>query len=585
MLRGDRAVIWPMAHPIAAHFDVPELYWHGTKLHYRFATRIIEIGRNGSFLSNSYMNAFPYQKWREHAAVGDLTLNVKYRGGEAYLNLFGELAGRRSLIASEFLPKSLETRQISISVPRQRDDIVLLTCEIEAAEKTELLDLHYTTNAETERKLSLAIVITTFNRPEDLADALRTLSGIDDYPFRISVYVVNNGRPLKGLPEDIKINVIENRNLGGAGGFSRGLYEIEKIGEFSHVMFMDDDALCHPISIYRTLQFLSFSKHQNAAVSGAMLYTEHPGLQYELGARAARYGLESVNQNFDLRDFQNVLRNESADPLLFGPWWYFVFPISQVSRLPFPFFVRGDDVAFSLQNNFELFTLPSVGSWQPSFEYKINAATEYLATRSFVALPVTVDSSHWTKDMVIAGFCTQFQREVASYRYAIGEAMLAALEDVMSGPDFWRSEANTVARLGRLRVLEAEATARAQLDAPVLTDFNKIGRQCGRVWWKLQRMFGVMSRFKFRKAGLTHNMWPQPVEAAARRGMIYSSPDGVNRFSCRYERKWEKSLNARCLELTLAYRERFEDLRAEYEAARDSLQGVSAWEEKFSVKP
>ena len=36
----------------------------------------------------------------------------------------------------------------------------------------------------------------------------------------------------------------------------------------------------------------------------------------------------------------------------YGGWWYFAFPVDQVKHQPFPFFVRGDDVSFSLVHDF-----------------------------------------------------------------------------------------------------------------------------------------------------------------------------------------------------------------------------------------
>jgi hypothetical protein len=335
------------------------------------------------------------------------------------------------------------------------------------------------------------------------------------------------------------------------------------------------------MAVRRALTFLTYTKRNNAAIGGAMLYAEHPHLQYEQGAELSSYGVRSINQNYDLEHIQPVVENELAAPPAFGPWWFFLFPLQAMRTLPFPFFVRGDDVAFSLQNNFDILALPSAAAWQPSFEYKISASTEYLATRSFLMLPLVVEGKHWNCSETLEGFKKQFTLEVDAYRYPIAEAMLSALEDAMMGPSFWERESNTLARLGRLKALQAQTTQRARLDYPSPTDENKVGRLFGRLWYKLQRTLPVMAYLKFRKPGISYNMWPQPVEAAGRRGMVYASRDGKNRLACRFDARWMRSLRKRGAELMIRYETTFDANREIYDAARESLQGLEAWTKKF----
>ena len=55
-----------------------------------------------------------------------------------------------------------------------------------------------------------------------------------------------------------KIDIIQNMNAGGAGGFTRGMIEImnrkEKEG-YSHVLLMDDDAIIQPDLLVRLYGF------------------------------------------------------------------------------------------------------------------------------------------------------------------------------------------------------------------------------------------------------------------------------------------------------------------------------------------
>ena len=58
---------------------------------------------------------------------------------------------------------------------------------------------------------------------------------------------------------------IANRNLGGAGGFARGLIAAED-GGFTHCLFMDDDAAFQMENLIRSFAFLRLARNPDAAL-------------------------------------------------------------------------------------------------------------------------------------------------------------------------------------------------------------------------------------------------------------------------------------------------------------------------------
>ncbi len=52
-----------------------------------------------------------------------------------------------------------------------------------------------------------------------------------------------------------KLVYLRQPNLGGAGGFTRGMYEVSGINEHANLILMDDDILCEPESILRMNAF------------------------------------------------------------------------------------------------------------------------------------------------------------------------------------------------------------------------------------------------------------------------------------------------------------------------------------------
>lgn len=71
--------------------------------------------------------------------------------------------------------------------------------------------------------------------------------------------VIDNGRTL--VPEQWnsdKITIHPNKNVGGAGGFTRGMIEsMEQPEDITHVLLMDDDVIILPESIRRMYYLLS----------------------------------------------------------------------------------------------------------------------------------------------------------------------------------------------------------------------------------------------------------------------------------------------------------------------------------------
>lgn len=581
-------VIWPLALPLSVHNRMSVLYACGHGYEYYPASKEYALNSMGLISFRTYMNSFPYAKWVKETGIESIRFKLRYRGGAGELLLFAERSGQRELVKKTVFEAVETNTEVYIDVPPLGAGTILLSVEVMArdgskiSESLTVVDAGFVTLEPKVREVSATVVITTYNRPSDLSVALRAMQDMESLSPNTEILIVNNGKKIT-QPKSMKnIRILQNKNLGGAGGFTRGLCTLLEEKKSTHALFMDDDAMCHPISVLRSISFLEYAKRDDAAIGGAMLYSQYENLQYEQGGSLAPYGVSSINQNYDLADYHNVIQNELAPQMDFGPWWFFLFPLKKAQILPFPFFVRGDDIAFSVQNKFHIVSINSGAAWQPSFEYKISAGTEYLAVRSFLALPLVTGNNKWTCSGTMHGFRQQFFWELDGYRYAIAEAMLAALEDCLMGPSFWESESNTLARIGKLKMLEVTTTAKAGLGALSHVDHNMLGRRLGRVWYKIQRKVPVIGRLKFRRPGITYNMWPQPVEAAARKGMVYVARDGSNKIECRFNARWARALRQRFDSLTACYEKNFEENQKLYEESREKLQGKDAWTKKFA---
>lgn len=96
----------------------------------------------------------------------------------------------------------------------------------------------------------VAIVVVTFNRLsylKDLIESLRKQEYNDNH-----IIVVNNGSTdgtAEWLAEQGDLTVINQENVGGAGGFFTGMKHAAESGEYEYCWIMDDDVLCPPDSL------------------------------------------------------------------------------------------------------------------------------------------------------------------------------------------------------------------------------------------------------------------------------------------------------------------------------------------------
>jgi hypothetical protein len=182
-----------------------------------------------------------------------------------------------------------------------------------------------------------------------------------------------------------------------------------------------------------------------------MLYQNKPWIQYEAGATIDEFGLVPNNMNWNMLPIEYLVKNSKTDFADYGPWWFFIFPARKDIKLAFPFFVRGDDVTFSIRNKFKPVLMNGVCSWQESFDAKISPPVEYLAFRSFVMISLVYSQSSEIK--ICLSILKRLMAELFGLRYQVAFALCEAIKDVMSGPEFWKANVQMANRLGEIRAL------------------------------------------------------------------------------------------------------------------------------------
>ena len=295
------------------------------------------------------------------------------------------------------------------------------------------------------RNVQLGVAITTFNRQDYVLATIDKLVALEaevaSVHGHLQVVVVDNARNLQpNIPPSAPVRVLPNPNLGGAGGFARGLIEFREKGWSTHVVFMDDDISLEPESIVRSISLLSYADSPDLCIHGAMLSEEQPWLQFEAGAAyefRSVYPLRAHGRDIDLRHRSEVLHDHLEVDLDYSAWWFTVFPMHIGVDNPLPVFVRGDDVAFGLMHTGKhTVTMNGISVWHADFALKNNPSSLYYEVRNFALIDTLVFDDHkrWHLAWRYLGFGF---RNAYSHRYASAEYMIWGMKDFLAGPDEW----------------------------------------------------------------------------------------------------------------------------------------------------
>lgn len=267
--------------------------------------------------------------------------------------------------------------------------------------------------------------------------------GWDIIAAHLKIVIIDNANTVDSASvEDEHIFIFSNKNVGGAGGFTRGLIECltnPELKNTTHVLMMDDDVIIQPESIFRTYSLFCLLKpeYRDSFVGGAMLRTDKQWLQTESGGIWNKGYLVSHKQGVDLRNLDGCLFNEIEESYEFNAWWYCAMPIQIVTErnLPLPIFIRGDDVEYGLRNMKHLILLNGICVWHEPFEFKFSSSMYYYIFRNRL-IDNAVRQLPYSRKEFLKDFKEQFFREVFTLRYKNARLLLDGIYDFYKGIDW-----------------------------------------------------------------------------------------------------------------------------------------------------
>lgn len=419
--------------------------------------------KNHKINFDTYFNSFSLFKWYKYTNISNVKLKLILKGKftvsliHFYLKPGGKLEWKiigEKRIESSDSPEEFYFDYIT-DVP-----FGLLSFRLESLEDDGMfLGGYYYSDIEEKdiRDVKIGIGICTYRREKYIQDNIDHLkcSILDNETSvlndKVEVFISDNAETLQeNNIASPKVHVFKNKNTGGSGGFTRTMIEVNKANQcgsnFSHILLMDDDIIFDSESIFRTFAILSILKNEyaNSFVGGAMFfidrkYIQHANGEYWHGERYDSF-ITTYNLNRDMREIINVAENENITNANYQAWWYCVIPMSicRVDNLPLPFFIKSDDIEYSIRNMNNLITINGVAVWHESFESKYSASNEYYTVRNYLITSSihriglkAKDIRKYTKNYVL--------HYLSNFKYLEIELFCKAIDDFLNGVDYFKN--------------------------------------------------------------------------------------------------------------------------------------------------
>ena len=406
------------------------------------------IPTGGLVTFDTYFNAFFENYWFGYTNLASVDLSVAI-DGDCVVSLW-----RQTPNFDRYLVRRTQHAgkgQVDFHVNHDeelRAEAGRLWFEIEALSDVTVRSAEWSSTDQPQRNVALGVVFCTFNREKYLQRILRALDQDDRALDAIErLFVINQGRPFTADeivgPDSTgrlltKLTVIEQPNMGGCGGFTRGMYETATDPNLTHFLLMDDDSRVNAESVARTAEFLGFCD-ENVAVGGHMLNLHRPNRLFEAGAMLD----DSTLQPTPIHHDTNLVEHNGLEPFLrsgvvtYNGWWMFAARASVLDEVgfPMPCFIRGDDMEFGMRlRSSELRTVPvpGIAVWHEPFYLKLGGWQFFFEVRNRLAMAAL--NTHPDFTGIRRDLRRVFMRDIAMCRYHSCKLMIEAIGAYIAGP-------------------------------------------------------------------------------------------------------------------------------------------------------
>lgn len=462
----------------------------------------LTVRANSSVTTNAYFGRFPASYWQRWTEVSEVRWHATVSG-----------SGDVKLVASDSEGNPRVVHAVTVSGDKPADitlnakldrfvDGGALWLEMRTG-GGELMVRHSRWTVPAPRhERPTAIVMPSFNRVSYCIDTLTALSqDREALDLLTAIYLIDQGSDkIEANPQfagvvkalEGKLTYIQQPNLGGAGGYSRGLYEAStNHGEHVNALFMDDDIWLEPDVIFR---LSAFEQHtvRPIVVGGQMLRLLHPDRLHvgaedaDLRTLAAGEAVDNALTNANMIDVPVLVETDAKpDPDAkktqfqqearvdagYNGWWACLIPGEVVRNIgyPMPAFFQWDDIEFGYrarENGYPTVTLPGAGVWHIDFDWKDwDDWHRYFNLRN--SMITSALHSDFDQRRISIGLAHQLVRYLVSMQYGLAATLIKAIDDFLVGPDMMRDGGmQAAADIRKLRAEYPETVKYPAADVP-----------------------------------------------------------------------------------------------------------------------
>jgi galactofuranosylgalactofuranosylrhamnosyl-N-acetylglucosaminyl-diphospho-decaprenol beta-1,5/1,6-galactofuranosyltransferase len=420
----------------------------------------IVFTQNSVLSLNTYLNSFYENFYAKYTNLSSLYYLLKLEG-DFEISLYREKHNQevRDLIYTAKFENCLPSQPIQLRLPDswRSEDAGRVYLEITCISYQGLfLEGYLVTEQAAIQEVNLGIITCTFKKEayvKNTVNKILTDKFLLDKKFKI--FVVDNGRTLqKEEFTDSRVELIQNRNLGGSGGFTRGLIQGLQEEAYTHFLFMDDDIELESESIYKLFSLYEYA-NQDFAISGSMLDLYKKHILSEAGALYAK-SIDSQGNiyhnpfaaiclkpklNLENSNINNLLLLEDSPD--YGGFWFFAFSqkVVQEIGLPMPFFIKIDDMEFGLRIKKSLshtiVAFPGIAVWHEPFYAKNPVWDNYYRFRNHLITNSIYSLSGYIN--IIKFLTQQLLYSLLLFDYNSAQMVVRGFEDYLAGPQFLKS--------------------------------------------------------------------------------------------------------------------------------------------------
>lgn len=343
---------------------------------------------------DTYFNSFSLEKWIEYTDIREFEIYLKAEGAFTVNVFYIKNTGEAALVEKN---DYIFNKPTDIYIKINTDICAsVVFFEIEKESSFKLSAASYISKTAHPKHIKISAVFCTCKREKfikkNVDKFIELRNKYKEFNEIFKVYIIDNGNTLsKSDFDETGIELYPNINTGGSGGFARGMIEVlNSCDDTTHILLMDDDVEINIESMFRLVTLASCAniEYENSIIGGSMFDLFEKNIQYA-HTDLFDYGffnIKSYLNNIDMNNFKNTIKNSLVTDYKhqFQAWWFCCVPVEIIknSKLPFPFFLKMDDIEYSLRHNIRILLLNGICVWHQPFYVKSTSLSEYYEQKS-----------------------------------------------------------------------------------------------------------------------------------------------------------------------------------------------------------